>query len=141
MKILVAIDGSENSLRAAEYAAKLKESHPGNDITLFTVACYGEPMAMSESFVTYEDFTKACLISNKAKVDRAKEIFDSKGLAVNTDVIAGDPADVILEYANKNGFDKIIMGSRGLGSFKGMLLGSVSHKVLNLAKVPVTIIK
>lgn len=141
MKILVPVDGSENSLRAVEYAAKLKESHAANDVTLFTVACYGEPMAMSETFVTFEDYSKACIISNKGKVDRAKEIFDKKGLAVNTEVIAGDPADVILAYLDKNGFDKVIMGSRGLGSVKGMLLGSVSHKVLNAAKVPVTIIK
>ncbi|TYO89429.1 universal stress protein [Desulfallas thermosapovorans] len=156
MKILVAVDGSDSSLRAAEYAAKFKASHQDSEVTLFTVACYGEPQAMSEfstvayrgeipgnskSFATFEEFTNACIISGKDKVDKAKKIFEEKGLDVKTEVISGDPANAILEYMESNGFDKIIMGSRGLGGFKGLLLGSVSNKVVSLAKVPVTIIK
>lgn len=141
MKILVPVDGSDNSIRAAEYAAKLAESHAANEITLLTVACYGEPMAMSETFVTFQQYSDSCIIENKAKSDAAKQIFDQKNLPVKAEVIAGDPADTILAYVEKHGMEKIIMGSRGLGNFKGMLLGSVSHKILNLAKIPVTIIK
>lgn len=156
MKVLVAVDGSEGSLRAAEYAAKLKASHQNADITLLTVACYGEPAAMSESsfmtyrgeypntsksFATFEEFSNACIISGKEKVDKAQEIFKEKGLEVNSEVIAGDPANVILGYSDKNNFDKIIIGSRGLGGFKGMLMGSVSNKVVSMAKIPVTVIK
>lgn len=141
MKILVPVDGSDNSLRVTEYATKLVESHEANEITLLTVACYSEPMAVSETYNTFRPQGDACIIASTANSNAAKQIFEEKNLPVKTEVIAGDPAEVILDYVEKHGIERIIMGSRGLSSLKGMLLGSVSHKVLNLAKIPVTIVK
>lgn len=45
----------------------------------------------------------------------------------------GDPAETIITYAKDHGMDIIIMGSRGLGKFKGLVLGSVSHKVCQMS--------
>ena len=52
----------------------------------------------------------------------------------NTVIRNGDPARVIIEYAEQHDIDMIVIGSRGLGDLKGMLLGSVSHKVAHLAE-------
>ena len=52
----------------------------------------------------------------------------------------GDPADVILSVADKDGADLIVVGSRGLGEYAELLLGSVSRKILHLAKVPVMVV-
>jgi len=57
------------------------------------------------------------------------------GLAdVKGTVLYGDPAQQILDYAQKHGNDTIIMGSRGLGTLEELWLGSVSHKVSNMAR-------
>lgn len=53
----------------------------------------------------------------------------------------GDPAEAIMDYAKEINTDLIIMGSRGLGLVRGVLLGSVSKYVLEHAKCPVLIVK
>jgi nucleotide-binding universal stress UspA family protein len=53
----------------------------------------------------------------------------------------GDPARRIVEHADKNGIDMIVIGSHGLGDAAGLLMGSVSHKVTHLAKCPCVILK
>jgi len=64
----------------------------------------------------------------------AKKEAEKKGAKyIETRVIQGDPAETIINYANKGNFDMIVIGSRGLGSFKGLMLGSVSSKVCHAA--------
>lgn len=53
----------------------------------------------------------------------------------------GDHAQVIIDIANKNGYDLIMMGSRGLSVFKELLIGSVSFKVMHHAKCPVMVVR
>lgn len=145
MKILVPVDGSENSMRAVKYAAKLAKSHPSDEFILVTVASLGDPVQLSalESPYTSEQITNACKAEYRPGLERAKKLFEEEsGLSVEAELISGiDPGKAILDYANDNGAEKIIMGSRGLGAFSGMMLGSVSNKILSLSKLPVTIIK
>jgi len=56
-------------------------------------------------------------------------------------VAIGDPAAEIIEIADKEKADLIIIGSRGLGAIKGVVLGSVSQKVTHHAACPVMIVK
>ena len=56
-------------------------------------------------------------------------------------VAAGDPADTILARARREKADIIVLGSRGLGAIKELVLGSVSHDVAHKAKVPCLIVK
>jgi nucleotide-binding universal stress UspA family protein len=66
----------------------------------------------------------------------AAERAKARGVAkVEIEIRPGDPAGAILRYAAAEAVDLIVMGSRGLGQVEGMLLGSVSRKVSNLAKV------
>lgn len=59
---------------------------------------------------------------------------------VRTESSAGDAAEVILETAKSTDADHIVMGSRGLSELKGLLVGSVSQKVVAHAEIPVTIV-
>ena len=67
---------------------------------------------------------------------RAAGVSDAK-----TEVKTGQPARVIVKTAQAGGFDAIVIGGRGHGDPEGLLLGSVSHKVANLAKCTVIIVK
>jgi nucleotide-binding universal stress UspA family protein len=63
-------------------------------------------------------------------MDRAVAVASKAGVKkISSVIIEGDPAEAILDLAAKNKADMIIMGSRGLSDFKGLLLGSISHKV------------
>ena len=64
-----------------------------------------------------------------------------KGLTLNTQLVFGDPAFQIVKKAKEGNYQLIIMGSRGLGGIKGLMLGSVSQKVSQLSHCPVLIIK
>lgn len=66
----------------------------------------------------------------------------SRGLdAVTTRLLDGDPANEILRHAEEAGVDLIVTGSRGHGGLKGLILGSVSHKLVEAAKCPCLVVK
>ena len=67
-------------------------------------------------------------------IARAKRVADEKGVKDISAVIEdGDPTEQILRYAEKEAANLIVMGSRGLGDLKGLLMGSVSHKVSQMS--------
>jgi nucleotide-binding universal stress UspA family protein len=74
-------------------------------------------------------------------LDRCKQQAEKSGVKIETVIAEGDAASNITGYAHKEGFDVIVIGSRGLGRFKEMVLGSVSNKVLHQAKCSVLIVK
>lgn len=140
MKILIPFDGSEASQNAIRYALKIGKSHSSSDITILTVACNDAPFAMD--FVANPmEAINACQNYFKGSMERAKALFDQEGIKVTTLMKTGDPAEVIISTANEGGFEKIIMGRRGLSSLTGWVLGSVSAKILAHVEVPVTLVK
>lgn len=138
MKILVAIDGSKNSERALIEAKRLGECMAG-DLTLITVmkpvntTYYGN---ISLSKVDDENIEKK---KQEILVSALEELEGYPG-EVKTKLRKGNPADEILEEA-EDGYDLIVMGSRGLGAFTRTILGSVSNKILNHADTNVLTVK
>lgn len=142
MKVLVPVDGSENSLRAAEYALNMVKTHPKTEVTLVSVPCSYETAYFAEATYEAESANRECSLVFGDRLAKVKQNFEDAGLPVKAELLSeGDPARVISSYAEAGGFDKIVMGSRGLSPFKGMVLGSVAYKVLNSVSIPVTIIK
>ncbi len=136
-RILVPVDGSDNSRRALEKAATIAD---GASITIVHVidmppTVYVESQKLLNQLL--ENYRK-----ESAKVlDEFDDIAKNRGIKVDTAILEGDAAESIVEYADKNGFDMIVMGSRGMGKIKGAFLGSVSSKVLQHAKTSVLIVK
>jgi nucleotide-binding universal stress UspA family protein len=135
-KILVGIDGSPQSIRAAKAAGEMARL-TGAD--LYLVVAYdpvtpdlGEP---------YQDMIVAARIEDSEKVyaDVLDACGETKGLIVK-EILEGPPAEAILSVAETRGIDLIIMGTRGLGRFSSLLLGSQSLKVISQAKCPVLLI-
>nr|WP_300004114.1 universal stress protein [Tissierella sp.] len=139
-KILVTVDGSENSNRAL-LEAKMIAKCTGADVDVLTVTEY---LVISPYMgVKY----KAMPLSDHAKEDAqnilkdALTLFDDFEGKVEGLIESGDPADVIIETAKQGKYNLLVMGSRGLGTFSRAMLGSVSNKVLNHGSINVLIIK
>jgi nucleotide-binding universal stress UspA family protein len=141
MKILVPVDGSDNSKRAAEYVLKMAKNHPSYEITIVSVACHYDMDYFADMWVSGEEVNAKCDTMYARYLEDIKKIFDDAGVSVKTELLAGEPPKAIIRYVEENGIDKVVMGSRGLSPFKGMVLGSVTYKVLNSVSVPVTIVK
>jgi nucleotide-binding universal stress UspA family protein len=76
----------------------------------------------------------------KLLVPAEKEL-DKAGLRYTKEVLCGSAASLIAERAKPEEFAGIVMGTRGMGAVKGLLVGSVAHQVVHLAHVPVTLVK
>jgi len=139
MKILIPNDGSESARRALEYVLKMAKNHNSFDITILTVACSDFALARGVVF-NPEELMSSCQAHFNMSLEKAKAMFEAEGINVNTLMIGGDPAGTIIDMVNNQGFDKVVMGTRGLSILSGMLLGSVSSKVLHNVNVPVTLI-
>ena len=134
--ILVPVDGSEGSDRAITHAismaevcdAKLNFLYVANINQLAINACLSDAIL--------EAVTKA----GNVILDRAMEMVPS-GIEKEAFSETGSPAVVILEFAVSNNADMIVMGSRGLGIVKGVLLGSVSQYIVEQARCPVLVVK
>ncbi|RYD02975.1 hypothetical protein N752_22575 [Desulforamulus aquiferis] len=74
-------------------------------------------------------------------MDKAKASFEAEGVKVNSVMSSGDVAEVIIDTVKTESYDKVIMGRRGLSALTGLVLGSVSSKVLANVDIPVTLIK
>ncbi|MBQ1511568.1 MAG: universal stress protein [Selenomonadaceae bacterium] len=135
-EILVPVDGSEGSDRAVAQAismaeicdAKLNFLYVANINQLAINACLSDAIL--------EAVTKA----GNVILDRAMNLVPS-GIEKEAFSETGSPAVVILDFAASNDIDLIVMGSRGLGLVKGVLLGSVSQYIVEQAKCPVLVVK
>jgi nucleotide-binding universal stress UspA family protein len=138
-KILVPVDGSENSKRAFLQALSLAKS-TGAKVTAVHVI-ETPPTVYVESQKLLNSLLEKYRAESAKVLDVFEELAKKQGATVEAVAMEGDPASKIVGYADKGGFDMIVMGSRGLGRFKEMMLGSVSSKVLHHAKCSVLIVK
>jgi len=137
-KILVPVDGSEHAYKAIEFAANLASQSDAIIHLLHVVKLTKIPEAIKEYVRAEEIQESPYFVALQTMGDQiliaAKKEAEKKGAKyIETRVIQGDPAETIINYANKGNFDMIVIGSRGLGSFKGLMLGSVSSKVCHAA--------
>lgn len=153
--ILVPYDKSEPAMRALEQAVTYAKENDGVriDVICVTAITSATPSANYSSGMYSGD---AQVIGIDAAIDQSEEQLKwlrdevvgqiASAIAgveqlVNVVIVPGmTPADDIVEYANANQCDLIVMGSRGLGALRGML-GSVSNGVLRNAPMPVLITK
>ncbi|CAN5733425.1 universal stress protein [soil metagenome] len=139
-KILVPIDGSEDSLRALKHGLFLGSKLRAKLVVLYVLDTPPVPFIQSEKVMdsVNESFEKE---SEKvfAKVDSEAQNYD---ITYETVLLKGHHvASLINEYTDQNDIDVIVIGSRGHGTVKTAILGSVSHDVLHHTIKPVLIIK
>lgn len=136
-KILLGVDGSHYSLKAAEAAAELARCT--NAELRIVVAHATVPAYLGEP--NFQHAVTARLKESRSVMDEAvKAVGDIPG-EVKTEILEGPAAEVILRVADVRESDLIVMGSRGRGTLRGLLLGSQSQKVLQHAPCPVMIVR
>ncbi|GAA4837021.1 hypothetical protein GCM10023310_13150 [Paenibacillus vulneris] len=140
-KILLAYDGSETAKNALEQAMELKLMLPDSILEIVHVAQL-QNVIVGDAFITSSAVIQDELHdAAEAVLDEARRRISHLGLATTTLLEGGTPAQMILDYVNDHLFDLIIVGSRGLGTFKELLLGSVSYEIVQHATIPVLVVK
>ena len=135
-KILVPIDNSPNSIRGLKKAIYLARQC-GASITAYHVL---ELPMRSVIRITNSMLEEGIKKADKI-ISKSIKLSDREEIGVDYKTTSGKPGPEILKFAQKNKFDLIVIGARGLGSGKELLLGSVSSYVLHKSKVPVLVIR
>ena len=134
--ILVPVDGSDGSDKAVTRAIEMAEIY-GAKLNFLYVANINQ-LAISSSLS--QAILEAVKKAGQTILERAENMLPI-GIEHEKILEIGSPAAVILEMEENLNIDLIVMGSRGLGVVKGVLLGSVSQYIIERAKCPVLVIK
>ncbi|HEY9492319.1 MAG TPA: universal stress protein [Nitrososphaeraceae archaeon] len=138
-KVLVPVDGSDNSHRALEAALLLSEKL-GAKVTAIHVI-EDIPVLHIQSEKLLREVLGAYKKESQLILSKCSEIATRKGLSINTKLLQGNVSSTILDFCEKGKYDIIVMGSRGMGKFKELILGSVSSKVVHHSRCPVLVIR
>lgn len=139
-KILVANDGSENARRAVSQGIDIAKISGAEVYAVYVVSdehakVSGKVMGWAEPFEEY--------LTDRGELATAYVEKAGKGVEVKVEpvLLKGSPAEQILDYAEKNDIDLIVMGTQGLTGIKRFLIGSVAENVIRHSKVPVIVIR
>lgn len=146
MKILLALDGSVYSDAAVQEIVR-RPWPPESEVKVVTAAetpiMVGmEPWAASPDY--FESLEKSIREAAQGVIQNALtklKATDDKSLKISSEIIQGSPKQVIVEEAERWNADLVVMGSRGLGTWNRLLLGSVSNSVVHHAKCSVEIVR
>ena len=141
LKLLVATDGSDHANRVIDHVIKQagRCAEPV-EVHLLNVQL---PLAgvNIKLFISREDLNAYYHDEGMAALKSGREKLDAAGIKNEFHIGVGDPAQVIVQYAEDKQCEQIVMGTRGLGTVSNLVLGSVATKVIHLAKVPVLLVK
>ena len=140
LNVLVPVDGSDASTRALKTAVDILTGKP--EATLHVLAVPTPIVSGNVKRFFSEDVLQAYYQDEGSNaLLPARSVLAGSPLKVKESIIAGNAAQTIKEYVENNQIDHVVMGTRGLSALPGLVLGSVTTKVLSLVHVPVTLIK
>ena len=146
-KILVAVDGSEKSMEAADYAISMSKKENNSQLIGLTVLDITKLSYLSASFITAPTYGITELEQKKKEaqqwLDQIGTHAKENNIPYKSEIIEG-PVSVkatIVDYVEREKIDLILMGTRGRSGFTKMLLGSVASKVVTYSPCPVMIVK
>lgn len=139
-RILVPVDESDQSGAALEYAL---EAHPEASVTVLHVIDPRDLRAYGgvEGWIDMDQLADQQQAHAERLVEDARERAADSGVTVTTEVLTARPSRAIVEYAEDNDVDHIVIGSHGRSGISRVLLGSVAETVARRSPVPVTIVR
>jgi len=135
-RVLIPIDGSNNSLRALVHV--IRSARPTHRVKIHLLNVQS-PLPPS-LFVTRAMISEYQRKQSQAVFSRAHKILSKHNVQVEEAMRVGDPATTIVNFAKSIRCNELVMGTRGLGRLEGLVLGSVTTKVIHLARMPITIV-
>lgn len=141
-KILVAIDGSEMSMKAAEYGITMAKKDNANLVAVSVIYTPASTFTYTKQ-AWFDEFLKKANVEAAEWFNKIKKNAAENGVQITTKTVEelySIPA-AIVKYAENENADLIIMGSTGKTGFKRLLLGSVANDVVTHSPIPVMIIK
>lgn len=142
-RILVATDGSEGADRAVEYAANRAKMDGAELLIVNIIGGYGLPDKAVRAFThAQQAWVEELLVSLSAEtLTKARDLARSIGVTtIQLKSRDGEVAQTIIEIAQEKEANSIIVGKRGAGRIAGLLLGSVSQKLVSFAPLPVMVV-
>ncbi len=140
-KILVAIDGSDLSMKAADYATDEAKKYGATLTALYVIRI---PAGVYDLVIfPYDELIKKDTEDAQKWFDIIRKKAQENNISLKTEILdeIRPPAQVIVEYAEKQGIDLIVVGTTGKTGFKKILLGSVASGVITYSSCPVLIVK
>src|SRR6516164_8977443 len=135
----VPVDGSPASLRALDFAIEMMGQHSDTSFVLLNVQNISAMDLAGAAMGS--DWQEAASQASDRALKEAVGKAQAAGIECKSIVRTGQTAEAIAQAAHDEGVGHIVMGTRGLGSIQGLLLGSVAMKVIHLAQVPITLLK
>lgn len=142
-RILVATDGSEGADRAVDYAAARAKADGAELLIVNVIGGYGLPDKVVRAFTHAQHaWLDELLASLSAEIlNKARSRAQSIGVAsIQLESRTGEVSQTIIDIAQEKAADAIVVGKRGAGQVAGLLLGSVSQKLVSLSPRPVTVV-
>jgi nucleotide-binding universal stress UspA family protein len=151
-RILLPMDGSDSSMKAAGYAIAMARKKGDNNnaklITLYVIHSeikhvYSTYYGGSVNQISIEGIIEDTKRQAQAWFDKVQEEADENNVKLRREIIvnSGSIVGAVVDYAEHEGVDLIVIGSRGLSGFKKLLLGSTASGVITYAHCPVLVIK
>lgn len=138
--ILIATDGSKKAENAASLGIKFAQQYGAKVYAVYVInITASEAILIDEAWATEE--CVACEKTGHRATSSVEEKAKFAGLAAESTILKGDPADRILDFADDHDVDMIVVGSLGKSGIERFALGSVSEKIVRHAKVPVLVVK
>lgn len=144
MKVILASDGSEHSMKAAAKTRWLAGLDPALEVIVLYVL--PRPVTMDQAMtagvsLNSKKYTEEFVKLSEQALAKTTEELGISAERVTQRVLIGVPGEVICDLAKEEGAELIVMGARGDSLVKALLLGSTSHRVLQLAPCPVLLVR
>jgi nucleotide-binding universal stress UspA family protein len=140
-KILVPVDGSESSANAVRFAVDRAKNTPEVHLYLLNVQEQPPVEVMVEAGIAPETWQATHQEAGRGVLESACKVLGDAGVPYTTIVAVGNPVEQIAARCQSLGCTSIVMGTRGMGSFANLVLGSVATRVVHSVSCPVTLVK
>lgn len=141
MKFLVAVDGSKSALSATRYAAKLASAVRGNNhVTLLSVHD-DTALKLFKRYAPKGAIGDYLRELSEKDLAPSRKVLDKAEVGHDMVIRYGDIAEQILQEIKSSGCDMVVLGSKGRGALKNLVVGSVAQKVLASTSVPTLLVR
>lgn len=137
MKILLPTDGSASALRAAKFAAKLRE-----DVHITLMSVHDDAgLRHLKKYVPKDSISDHLRCLSEKDLKAAHAMLNKLGVSHDMIIKTGHVVEEILKIAKAEKYDLLVMGAKGRSVMSDMLIGSVAQRVMTLTTLPITLVK